>query len=199
MKCPPAEHGNPFRGSLLLSGKNRLADSIRLDDLQSYRNLRHSLLERRCQRAAHEVRAFELRAERRYENKSVLLRAVNWLYDYSSFYGTSPERALGFMGTLIAYNGMLIGLNGMYDTNVRCADVERSSWVSILCDEKWVSVIASFLLALQPFVNPLGILDDDQIVRPSSFWLLLWFWFSNITVVSLLALTWLGVRRRMKD
>jgi hypothetical protein len=165
--------------------------------LQNCRNLRHSLLERRCERAANEVRACELRAERRYEDKSMLPRTVNWLYEYSSVYGTSPERALSFMGVLIGYNWILIGVNRLYDENLQC-DV-ATSWSSILCDERWVAIIAAFWLALQPFINPLGLWSEDQIVGPSSFWLLLWLWFSNITVVSLLALTWMGVRRRMKD
>lgn len=198
--CPPPEYGNPFAGSLILSGEVTLArNNLLAEQIQNYRNLRHNLLDRRNMWAVYTTRAVELAAERKlYESK--LMRCINFLYEFSSGYGNVPERALGLTAALAAYNVLLIWLNKLYAVTIDCAGLNPSSWLVGLCrGDAWSGLVASVMLALQGLVNPFGLFMVENAVMPSNVPLTIWLWLSNIALVALLALVGVGVRRRMKD
>jgi hypothetical protein len=200
ISCPPPEQGNPFEGSMFLSGKVNLdaysASSI-LDPLQEYRNLRHCLIERRSFYAAQSVRAAELRAGRRSE--IWLVRLSSWFYDLVGGYGNAPHRAAALMLLLAGSNLVLIWINKSFTINVDCNDVNAGAWLEVLCGTTAMSdAVASFLLAFQ-FIDPLGPFRGDKIILARTFWVAVWLWCSNLISLGLLAITLIGVRRRLQD
>ena len=200
ISCPPPDAGNPFGGSLVLSGDIKLGERyMREESIQHYRNLRHNLADRRNSWAVYVVRAVELAAERTYDTNA-LTKIVNYVYEFSSGYGNIPERALAMMIALIVYNVLLISLNELYVVGLDCATVNLSAWVATLCRGDWSStLLASLLLALQGVLNPFAMFGADRAVTPSSVLLTVWLWLSNVAMVALLTLVAVGVRRRMKD
>lgn len=199
--CPPAERGNPFDGSLVLSGMVAFSTASAAVDpvqLQYYRNLRSCLTERKSYYPAHIVRAAELRAERK--DAIWLVRASSWLFDVTSDYGNNPHRPAAFILLWVTFNLLLVWMNALAVVNLNCGEVVYSGWLEALCgDSVRARAIGAFLLTFQPFIDPLSAFRGDKLVVASSFWLLLWLWFSNLGALGLLAITSVGVRRSMKD
>jgi hypothetical protein len=155
VRCGPPELGNPFTGSLILSGDVQLAGVLQEEDIQDYRNLRYNLSERKNAWPVYVIRAIELSRERQYY-KNKLMEIINYLYDVSSGFGNVPEKALALTTALLVYNVMLIWLNKLYAIAMDCVDVVPSSWLVTLCHTNgWSSLVASMLLAFRGFLNPI--------------------------------------------
>lgn len=149
--------------------------------------------------SAHVLRAVELSADRRHY-KSSLMWVINFIYELSSGYGNIPERALALIVTLVGYNALVIWLNELYAVSLNCGEIDPSAWLQTLCrGDAWSGMLASFLLALQPLVNPFGVFGAEHAVLPSSVLLATWLWLSNVGIFALLVLTGVGIRRRMSD
>lgn len=198
--CSPPDLGIPIAGSTDFSRDADLCHDDRFlwgEHIQNYRNLRLCLEEIRDSRTAHRVRAIELRAERKYETAIVWL--FSSLYDVASDYGNAPQRAATYMITWTVFNFLIVVINGLYVVTSECGGAV-AGWIDTLCEPGIIGrVSAAFLLALQPLVNPLGLFRVEQVVLPSTFWLAVWIWVSNVGCLTLLALVGVGIRRSMKD
>ena len=91
-------------------------------------------------------------------------RFVSWIsdiYNFSSNYGESPERASLLLLVLIAFNFFMILSNQLAVLTVDCAnEAVRRVWLDALCAGDFVAeLLKSGVLTFRPFINPLGVLS----------------------------------------
>jgi len=128
-----------------------------------------------------------------------MVKTINWIYEFATMYGNSPERSCALALVLMLYNGVLVVLNGLYVVNVDCGTKIAESWIGGLCgDGIEVMVSAALMIGFQPLFDPIGPFREQQIVLPSALWLTWWLWASQLAVLALLAVAAFGVRRRLQ-
>lgn len=197
--CPPPNGGNPFTGTVSLSGVflPRTRNQYVLSGPQPYRNIRHHLRGLENSQMANLFYSAELAVER--EDDTWTNRALSYFYEWASDFGSSALRPILWQLLLICISVLLILYS---DGSVYVATESSSkivSWQNIFTENTTsAEYTRAFYLALQPLVNPLGIFGHKSLLIPRYPWLALWLTVQGFLAFIFLALLVFAIRRRFK-
>jgi hypothetical protein len=194
--CPPPESDNPFSGTVSFTPDvffPRERDRYVLPGPQPYRNLRFHLRALENAQMANLIHSAELAVER--QDDTWTNRRISQLYEWMSDFGSSALRP--FLWLLLLY------VSSVYA--IFCSDgaevSDRSAlvgWQHDLIDPAWGEYTRAFYLALQSFVNPVGIFGPKYLLVPKSTLLAAWLSVHGFLSLILLALLIFAIRRRFK-
>ena len=194
--CPPPGPNNPFSGTVSFTPRvffPRERDTYILAGPQPYRNMRYHLRALENVQMANLFHSAELAVERK--DDSWTNHVVSYLYELTSDFGSSVLRPFLWLS--------LLYVSSVYA--IFCSDgaeVPEPSglvgWQHALIDPAWGEYTRAFYLALQSFVNPVGIFGLKYLLVPKYTQLAAWLSVDGFIGLILLALLIFAIRRRFR-
>lgn len=196
IQCPPPKAKSPFSGTVQFSGVN-LPTSRRwklFPGPQPYRSLRAHLEALQNIPMAQLMRAKELASE--LEDEKGLIRFVNWFNGFFSEYGLAPERPLVWASAIwLAASTLTMMVNG---ADLAVPPDQLHGWQNGLEGPTLhARILRAATLATQA-INPLSLLETRKLVTASGVGWGALMSVAGLIIDFLLALTFLGVRKRFK-
>ncbi len=198
-ECPPTYGVNPFSGSVIFMKTYFPKNSTTLPShrAQSFRNLRHHLMQLQNMHMANLIHSVELILERNVED-SPFNKFLSYLYQFVSDFGSSTSRPLMLLVLLWVLSIWVI-VEGNGAVLVFPEDnLAYRGWRELLVDDFWGNIYRSITLSSQQTFNPLGLLKTRNLVLASSGWYSVWGILQGILSTTFIALFILAVRRRFK-
>lgn len=197
--CQDKDKHNPFYGSFNID-KNVYFDSKNIEtwskhvNIQGYRNLRHHINKLSNNNSDNFIYIHEMRLD--CKNKSKFIRFISKFYDYTSLYGTSPERSALCLFCLFIYSSVMIYA---HNAAVFTGQEITNGWKVVLSREDLFSRICkSLFLSFQSIFNPLNIFSKQSFIEPSNFYFVLWTSFQGICSITLIAIIIFSIRKQFK-
>jgi hypothetical protein len=192
--CPPPGANNPFTGTVSFAPDvffPRKRNAYILPGPQPYRNMRYHLRSLENAQMANLIHSAELAVER--ADDTLTNKVVSHVYEVMSDFGSSVLRP--FLWMVLLYVASVCAI--LFSDGAALAS-KPIGWQRILVDPTCGEYARAFYLALQPVVNPIGILGPRSLLVPQYAPLAAWLSVQGFLGLILLALLIFAIRRRFK-
>lgn len=199
ISCPNIDKINPFYGSFNIEKDVFLVNSnleqYNINEyMQSCRNLRLHIKKLFNINSENILYIHEMRMDR--INKSNFIKIISSVYDFTSLYGTSPERSTLCLIFLTIYSSIIIFI---HNSAITIGESIAIGWKSELYRIDLVErFYRSIFLSLQSIFNPLYIFSKQTIVEPSNIFFVFFTAFQSICSIILIAMIIFSIRKQFK-